>query len=327
MKKILVGALVVMMSVAFLPGVADAKRFGGGGSSGMKRSVPTQSAPMSNPGGAAPAKPAAPANAAAPAAAGTAAAAAAPKRSWMGPIAGIAAGLGLAALMSHLGMGAAFGNFLTMLLLAVVAFVVIRFLMRKFAGGNAGNKFQMAGAGAGSNMNTDLRADANASTFNRSGPLADSAATPSTGFGSPSFGSNVPAVVPAAGSSIALPADFDAAGFERIAKMIFIRMQAANDTGDVADLRQFTTPEMFASARVDLQERAALKQTTDVVQLNAQVLDVAQEDDRQIVSVRYHGLIREEENGVAAPFDEVWHLVKPEDGSREWAIAGVQQLA
>jgi len=30
---------------------------------------------------------------------------------------------------------------------------------------------------------------------------------------------------------------------------------------------------------------------------------------------------------VAAPFDEVWHLVKPVDGSREWAIAGIQQNA
>ena len=33
-----------------------------------------------------------------------------PRRSWLGPIAGLAAGLGLAALMSHLGFGAEFGN-------------------------------------------------------------------------------------------------------------------------------------------------------------------------------------------------------------------------
>ncbi len=46
-----------------------------------------------------------------------------------------------------------------------------------------------------------------------------------------------------------------------------------------------------------------------------------------MVSVRFHGLIREEKDGIAAPFDEVWHLVKPLDGSREWAIAGVQQMA
>ena len=37
--------------------------------------------------------------------------------------------------------------------------------------------------------------------------------------------------------------------------MIFIRMQAANDSGDLNDLRAFTTPEMFAAVKLDLQER------------------------------------------------------------------------
>jgi predicted lipid-binding transport protein (Tim44 family) len=57
------------------------------------------------------------------------------------------------------------------------------------------------------------------------------------------------------------------------------------------------------------------------------VLDVAEEPTRQIVSVRFHGLIREDIGAPAAPFDEIWHLVKPTDGSREWAIAGITQNA
>src|SRR5690606_16068456 len=61
----------------------------------------------------------------------------APKRNWMGPIAGLAAGLGIAALMSHLGMGAAFGNMITMLLLAAVAFFAIRWLMKRFGNQSA----------------------------------------------------------------------------------------------------------------------------------------------------------------------------------------------
>ena len=84
---------------------------------------------------------------------------------------------------------------------------------------------------------------------------------------------------------------------------------------------------MFAAIRLDLQERGAAAQRTDVVRVDAEVIDVASEPTRQIVSVRFHGLIREEDNGVAAPFDEVWHLVKPADGSRDWAIAGIQQRA
>jgi predicted lipid-binding transport protein (Tim44 family) len=123
----------------------------------------------------------------------------------------------------------------------------------------------------------------------------------------------------------ALPEGFDAAAFERIAKMIFIRMQTANDAGDLNDLRAFTTPEMFAAVRLELQDRAGSAQQTDVVRVDAQVLDVASDTHQQIVSVRFHGLIREEANALAEPFDEVWHLVKPLDGSREWAIAGIQQ--
>ena len=107
--------------------------------------------------------------------------------------------------------------------------------------------------------------------------------------------------------------------------MIFIRMQAANDTADLDDLRRFTTPELFASLRLDLQERGPAAQVTDVVKVDAVVLDVANEADRQIVSVRFHGEVVEEKGAAPTAFNEVWHLVKPHDDSRPWAIAGIEQ--
>jgi predicted lipid-binding transport protein (Tim44 family) len=73
-------------------------------------------------------------------------------------------------------------------------------------------------------------------------------------------------------------------------------------------------------------ERGAATQETDVVQLNAEVLDVAEEAARYVVSVRFHGLIREEKNGPTEPFDEIWHMTKPTDGSRGWTLAGIQQV-
>src|SRR5690606_11754437 len=81
-------------------------------------------------------------------------------------------------------------------------------------------------------------------------------------------------------------ADFDRDGFARQAKLNFIRLQAANDTGNVDDLREFTTPEVFAELQMQLSERGGAEQRTDVVELNAEVLDVAEEDGRYIVSVR-----------------------------------------
>jgi predicted lipid-binding transport protein (Tim44 family) len=129
----------------------------------------------------------------------------------------------------------------------------------------------------------------------------------------------------AAPARAVLPEAFDTEGFQRLAKMLFIRMQAANDSADLNDLRNFTTPELFASLRLDLQERGAAPQTTDVVEVDAQLVDFEQEPERQVVSVRFTGRVKEDAAGDATPFDEVWHLVQPSDGSRPWAIAGIQQ--
>jgi predicted lipid-binding transport protein (Tim44 family) len=299
-KRILLSMFIAALGLGFAATSVEAKRLGGGTSQGMKRQAPPpQKAPDT------PAQQAAPTQAGTPATAG--AAAAAPKRSWMGPVAGLAAGLGIAALASHLGFGEGLANFMTMALLAIVAVIAIRFLMRRFGPKPAAaNGMQFAGAGSAGNV--PLRHEPQA-------------------FGSGASGA---AFAPAAADgtrTLSLPAGFDAAAFERAAKMIFIRMQAANDAADLDDLRQFSTPEMFAAFRLDLQDRKASTQRTDVVQLDAQVVDFAEEAGQQIVSVRYHGLIREEDGAPAEPFDEVWHLVKPVDGSREWAIAGIAQSA
>ena len=312
MKSFALALALVVAAAATLPAIAEARRIGGGGAAGMQRSVPPRAAPEAIPARPATAPAATPAAAAAPAAA-------AGKRSWLGPIAGLAAGLGIAALMSHMGLGAEFGNIIMMALIAGIAFFVIRLLMRKFMPGNAaagqgGMQLATAGAGAPVPKPQVVFPDERPAQFRGLAAGAEPVVATAAAVGG--------AVVAAS-----LPVGFDAPAFERIAKMIFIRMQAANDSSDLNDLRAFTTPEMFATVKLELQERGTAKQETDVVRVDAEVLDVASETDRQIVSVRFHGLIREDIGGAAAPFDEVWHLVKPADGSREWAIAGIQQSA
>jgi predicted lipid-binding transport protein (Tim44 family) len=303
-------ALALVLSLGLVVGVSDAeaKRIGGGKSTGMQRQGTTEKAPTATPAQ----TPGSPAAAAAPAgaAAGATAAAAASKRSWMGPLAGIAAGLGIAALASHLGFGEELASMLMLGLLAFAVIAVIGFVMRKRAAAQGGQN-RMAYAGVGAGAGAQPGAPANRSF---------ESALPAGGSSGSMIGAHL-AEQPAR----SIPADFDVAGFVRNAKVQFIRLQAANDAGNLDDIRGFTTPEMFAELKMDLAERAGATQTTEVMTIEADVTDVAEDELRYVVSVRFTGTLREDSEQTTS-FDEVWHLTKPRQGNGGWVLAGIQQV-
>jgi predicted lipid-binding transport protein (Tim44 family) len=122
-----------------------------------------------------------------------------------------------------------------------------------------------------------------------------------------------------------LPAGFDAAGFLRAAKGNFLKLQLANDAGQLDEIREFTTDEMFDALREDVLHRAG-RQETDVMSLNADLLEVATEQENHWASVRFSGLVRETAGAEPVGFEEVWNLVKPAHGSSGWLLAGIQQM-
>ncbi|MCX7897234.1 MAG: Tim44-like domain-containing protein [Rhodocyclaceae bacterium] len=283
--------IAVAMGMTLLSPEAEAKRLGGNKSIGMQRQMtpPAQPAP---PPAAAPAPvtaKATPAPAPAPAAAAQASSGA---RSWLGPLAGLAAGIGLAALAAHFGFGEELAALMLMLLIAFAVLAVIGFVMRRRLTAR-----QPALAGATS--------------------IGYVAHEPVLGTASRETGARQ--------EFGHLPAAFDVEGFLRSAKVNFLRLQAANDEGRLDDLRDFTTPEMFAALKEDLAGRQGA-QRTDVVRLDAQVLDLSEEDERYVASVRFTGVVREDAEGPLTDFDEVWHLIKPRDGSSGWKLAGIQQM-
>jgi predicted lipid-binding transport protein (Tim44 family) len=292
MKKFLLMLFAAFISFGGMTYEAEAKRLGGSKSFGSQRDssvMKRNAAPAPSQNTAAAQKPGQPAGAAAQPA----------KRSWMGPLAGLAAGLGLAALASHLGFGEELASFMMIALLVVAALVLWRLFARRKAPA-PGQGMQYAGAAAG----RPAYAPPQVQQFE--------AAAGSVATTSPS-----PAHV---------PAGFDVAGFLRQAKLNFVRLQAANDAGDVEDIRAFTTPEVFAEIRMQIQERGGEPQTTDVVQVDAELLDVSTEETQHVASVRFYGLIREQADASPASFDEVWHLSKPVSGERGWLISGIQQM-
>ena len=306
--------LTIGMTVAL---DAEAKRLGGGKSAGMQRQSTTAPA---TPAGAAPHAPAQAAPAAAsPTAAGAAAtAAAAPKRSWMGPIAGLAAGLGLAALASLLGFGEALANMMMIGLLVMGVLLVIGFILRKRA------QSRPALAGAGGAFGQEAQHSMYRSTETPSRTVEAPSATP----GGSVIGSRLGDFISsqrAVSQSTGIPADFDVQTFARNAEAQFMALQAANDAGDMQRLREYLTPELLESVRADIDARGSAPQNTQVFGLQAQVLDVAQEEAQYVVSVRFTGSVRDQHGAVPETLDEVWHLAKSRTGQAGWLVAGIQQ--
>lgn len=290
MKRLMIAVFAIFIGSAMVVADAEAKRLGGSRSIGMQRTPAT-----------APARPAtAPQAAPQPASPTAANPAAQPSgwRKWAGPLAGLAAGIGLGALMSHFGLGGGFGGILLALLAAFVVYTLLRRLLSR---GTPQTANQYAGAGAPYAAQTDR-------------PLVNAIG-----------GGAAPLAAETAGKT--LPAGFDAEGFARNAKVQFVRLQAANDAGNLDDIREFTTPEMFAEFKLDIDDRRGAANQTDVIQLDAEVLEVVEEGSRYVASVRFHGLLREEKDAPPAGFNEVWHLTKPLTGNGGWMLAGIQQVA
>lgn len=320
MKRWMLGAMVAGLTFALVPIDVEAKRLGGARSSGVQRTAPdkpVQKAPAQEAGTPAqtPGAAAAPAAAAAPTAA--AAATQQARRSWTGPLMGLAAGLGLAALFSHLGWGEGLSSVMMMLLMGLLAFAAFRFFMSRRRAATPDGA-SLAGAGGGVMPSMPAATQRSSVVPNAGGDVRIGTAL------QPPLA--VPGLNDAAPSDSAryLPADFDTVAFERLARTIFIRLQAANDERNLNELRAFTTPQMFAELQTDILERGDAPQHTEVMSVNPSIVDFEDTDGQLVVSVRYVGVIREAEGAPSTSFDEVWHLVKAAD-SPAWRIAGIQQ--
>jgi predicted lipid-binding transport protein (Tim44 family) len=286
-------ATVAFASILVLSAsVVDAKKFGGGKSVGSQRDSVTQR--QSGTPTAAPATAPAAAATAAPAAAGAAAKTGMAK--WAGPLAGIAAAVGLGYLFSQMGAG----GFLGFILIAVLVLVGLGFLAR--------------------NMMKKQAAAANGVPMAYQAPQAEP-------MNRAPLGGSVGGAATAAASGLAggfgIPADFDKVGFEDNAKKQFMALQAANDKGDLDAVRDFSTDEFYNQIAKDV--IAGNKDATQVDELNAELLGIETDRGQYWASVEFTGKMREDGMVMGTAFRETWNLVKPVDGSKGWLLAGIQQ--
>jgi len=210
---------------------------------------------------------------------------------WLGPLAGFALGAGLAALFLNNGWaGLLAGMLLIGLIIAVVTFAARAMLRNRVAQG----PLQYAGAGAGTQPTLD--------------------ALPG--------GARMHSVAATAGR---WPAGFNATEFVRHARLNFVRLQEAYDRKDLSMMRDFLAPDVYREIEADIRAAGATEEKTEVLTLEADVVDVVEEAGSYIVSVRFTGMIRESAGREAEPFNEIWHLEKPVSGRSGWTLAGIQQ--
>ncbi|MDT4814999.1 Tim44-like domain protein [compost metagenome] len=319
-SRFVAAALIAISGAALVTASfdAEARRAGGGSSIGRQSSNVTQQRQATTP-------PAATNNTAgataAPAAAGaaTAGAAGAAAKSgasrWLGPIAGIAAGLGIAALLSSMGLSGAFAEFLSSALLIGLVVFAIMFIVRRLRGAAPRTATQGAFGGA----NNASAGQQQQTTWRESlQPAAAPAAAP--------VAAAAPAAVPQAGddNNWFVPGDFDTPNFLKQAKEQFIRIQAIWDSGSTDRLREFLTDDLIIELKPQLAERGVAPNKTEVVLLNAELLGIETVSDGHLASVRFSGMLREAPGTEAFRFEEVWNLFKPASGG--WLLAGIQQI-
>ncbi|CEG57931.1 Tim44 domain-containing protein [Legionella fallonii] len=119
------------------------------------------------------------------------------------------------------------------------------------------------------------------------------------------------------------PADFDQENFLRDAKVCFIRLQTAYDQKNLQDLTTFTAPEVFGEIKMQLDERGDSPNKTEVITLNAELLDVSKQVDSSIASVRFTGTIKENDDPITQ-LNEIWHF-RRFGNSKDWVVGGIQQ--
>jgi predicted lipid-binding transport protein (Tim44 family) len=206
-------------------------------------------------------------------------------------------GLALGGLLGSMFGGSGFGGILLLALLAVGAVMAFKLFARRRDEAGSQQPVQFAGMGGRETLKMPAASSLSEASVQKQAPQAAS-----------------------------IPAGFDTATFLRGAKLNFIKLQAANDAGNLEELRELATQEMFDTLSQDVRSSVNGAQHTDVVSLDADLLDVATEGDKYWASVRFSGTVREAPGAATEGFQEVWNLVKPADGSSGWLLAGIQQM-
>jgi predicted lipid-binding transport protein (Tim44 family) len=106
-----------------------------------------------------------------------------------------------------------------------------------------------------------------------------------------------------------------------------VRMQESWSSRDLEDIATFATPELMSEVRRQTAEDSEPLQT-EVLLVNARLLEVRRDVDQSVATVYFDVLMREDP-AQSQPIQarEVWHFVRNESAEGDtWRLDGIQQL-
>ena len=126
--------------------------------------------------------------------------------------------------------------------------------------------------------------------------------------------------------TFAIPEGFDQQAFLSGAKIAYTTLQKAWDDRDLAEIRGLTTDKVFAEIQDQL-KASATENHTDILKLDAELLEVREIGSELEAVVLFDVIMREDVNAQAEQVREVWHFIKPKNSIQpKWLLDGIQQL-
>lgn len=255
---------------------AEAKRLGGGKSFGSAPSHQTRQAPAQQ-------------QSAATSTARQQPAAASGASRWLGPLAGIAAGGLLAAML--FGDGFEGLQIMDMLIFGLIAFLLFRFLAARR---------QQAATANGAPLQREMSGQAAPASI---------------------FGGSAAALKPV----INAPAWFNEQSFVSAGREHFLSLQQHWDANEMDKIAEFVTPQLLAFLT---RERADLGdgfQSTYIDNLDVQLDGVDDLSDKTVATLTFTGVAKTSRFDQGEAFSESWRLEREVGENQPWLVAGIRQ--
>ncbi len=287
--KLFITLLLISMLAVFQ--VAEAKRFGGGGSFGYSKSYSGGSAPKSSN-----------------------TTAAGQKSGGMGGLGKLLAAGAIGAALAYLFTSA--GGGIGWILLAVLAFFIISRIMRSRAMSQQRPKQNQSGFGGrtiNGQSSQQFASGNHNNAFDQNTAYADETDTTRTQTG----GHNTYAV------NGMMPDGTPETVFKHQGLNLFQQLQDLNNAASIEKVKGYLTNDMFNQLKDHVTENAEIAKFEN---LETEIVGFEKIGTKWVGSIKFSGKVKEDSHSNWDSFEEIWHFDRDKE-EHIWQLSGIQQIS